>query len=502
MINVLLRRKFLAGLTVGGAAVALHPVTREWITDPTPGADALRVPPLDGELRGVRPKLSSGLPSLDGELRDDADTLARVSEDYGRMVFQEPMAVLMPRSIEDVQKMVKYANEHRLTVGVRGAGHSILGQSQTTGILIDMSTLAEIHEVSEDHCVVDAGATWRDIVIESHPRGAVPRILPVDLFHTVGGLLAVGGMTPAAQRRGLAADHVVSLEVVTGAGELCTCSPFESPQLFEAALAGFGQGGAGPAAIIVRATLDMMPPPAEVRTHHVTFGDLRTFLRALETCTSDARFDELSGHVQTRPDGGWVYVLEGVSYLEAGATPDERLAVADFTADALSITTQDKDYVTWLTRGLAVAEHLVRGGAWDTQHPALHLMVPDRSAATFLEEALAGLRHEELASLPVRFVPVVAKHIARASFIRPRADVSFALLLDRFPREEADVDRMMEENEVLAERARALGGTPFGVSAVGATFDDAATLLGDEASTRLLEQKRRHDPRGVLAPRG
>jgi len=51
----------------------------------------------------------SNLPQLDGELSFDPATRAEYANDYGRIVHEQPLAVLRPGSVRDVSSMVTFA---------------------------------------------------------------------------------------------------------------------------------------------------------------------------------------------------------------------------------------------------------------------------------------------------------------------------------------------------------------------------------------------------------
>jgi cytokinin dehydrogenase len=70
------------------------------------------------------------LPRLDGDvLFGDADRQA-AAVDNGCHVNRSPVAVLRPRTTDDIVRMVGYANQHSLKITMRGRGHSQYGQSQ------------------------------------------------------------------------------------------------------------------------------------------------------------------------------------------------------------------------------------------------------------------------------------------------------------------------------------------------------------------------------------
>src|SRR5918992_1039110 len=108
------------------------------------------------------------------------------------------------------------------------------------GVVIDMSTLNQIHSITPDRAVVDAGVVWRDLLLVTTPAGLTPPVLTDYTRLTVGGTLSVGGVSGRSYRHGAQVDNVLELQVVTGEGQLLTCSATENQRLFEAALAGLG----------------------------------------------------------------------------------------------------------------------------------------------------------------------------------------------------------------------------------------------------------------------
>jgi cytokinin dehydrogenase len=69
---------------------------------------------------------------------------------------------------------------------------------------------------------------------------------------TIGGTLSIAGIGVASFKYGSQGDNVVEMDVVTGAGDLVTCSPEENTDLFWSTIAGLGQ-----VSIIVRARLKL-----------------------------------------------------------------------------------------------------------------------------------------------------------------------------------------------------------------------------------------------------
>src|SRR5258708_19355165 len=130
MIKQLSRRTFIKSAAVGSVAVmGYNPLLRSWIT----AAEA--------ETTSFK-----SLPKLDGTLLLDEASRNAVAVDRGNLFHRVPVAVLKPGSVQDVVKMVKYANQHSLKIVMRGQGHSRSGHSQAeAGIVIYSSPLNPVH---------------------------------------------------------------------------------------------------------------------------------------------------------------------------------------------------------------------------------------------------------------------------------------------------------------------------------------------------------------------
>ncbi|MFI2285729.1 FAD-binding protein [Nocardia beijingensis] len=128
---------------------------------------------------------------------------------------------------------------------------------------------------SFDHCrpgrsraIVGAGARWDDVLRATLDHDLMPpvsRLSGERDWQSIGGTLAVGGMSSRSIRYSAMVDNVSELEVVTGAGETTTCQPATS--LFDAAAAGYGQS-----AVITGATLMLVPATKVIRMHWLLYA--------------------------------------------------------------------------------------------------------------------------------------------------------------------------------------------------------------------------------------
>ncbi len=87
----------------------------------------------------------------------------------------------------------------------------------------------------------------------------------------------MAGLGVASFRYGTQADNAVELEVVTGAGEIVTCSREQNRELFDVVRCGLGQFG-----IITRAKIRLRRCKPNVRKYYLLYDDLGAFMQDAE----------------------------------------------------------------------------------------------------------------------------------------------------------------------------------------------------------------------------
>ena len=295
----------------------------------------------------------------------DNMTLADASIDFGNIVHRQPIAVLKPGSIEDIIQVIQFARTHKLKVAPRGQGHSTYGQSQVeAGIVIDLSLLNKIHFIGTDRAIVDAGVVWSQLLQQTLGQGLTPPVLTDYIELSIGGTLSVGGIGGATHRYGVQVDNVLELKVITGTGDLETCSLLYNRNLFTAVLAGLGQCG-----IIVQATVKLIPATTNARVFQLYYDDLATFTRDQCEIINDQRFNYVEGQLVSNNAGGWRYLLEAASFYNLPSIPNNSLLLAGLNYTRGTEQIEDKTYFDFLNR-LAPTVALFKSiGVWSNPHP-------------------------------------------------------------------------------------------------------------------------------------
>lgn len=156
---------------------------------------------------------------LQGDVRADTLTLALYASDAS--LYQiPPLAVVYPRSRDDVCSLMGYAAEHRLPVIPRGAGTGLAGEALGQGIIVDFTRhMRFIEAVGEDWVRVQPGVVCSRL---NEMLARYGRYFPPDpsgaSVTTIGSMLALDAAGSHAVRIGSTRDHVRTLEVVLADG--------------------------------------------------------------------------------------------------------------------------------------------------------------------------------------------------------------------------------------------------------------------------------------------
>ena len=104
------------------------------------------------------------LPKLDGEVLFGEAARGVAGRDIGSGIRRLPIAVLRPRSVDDIIRITAYANKNGRKIAMRGQGHSLYGQAQAEGgIVINSSTLNAVRPHKDDLLDVEPGALWGEV---------------------------------------------------------------------------------------------------------------------------------------------------------------------------------------------------------------------------------------------------------------------------------------------------------------------------------------------------
>jgi hypothetical protein len=166
-----------------------------------------------------------------------------------------PAAVVTATTVAEVQAAVRMAGALGLRVAPFTTGHLATALPHLHDTILLRTELGRHVDVdpAARRAVIPAGALWEDVVDAVAPHGlAVAHGSSPDVG--VVGYVLGGGLSFYARRHGLAANHVVALEVVCADGELRHVDEHEHADLFWAL-----RGGGGNFGVVTAVVLDLLP---------------------------------------------------------------------------------------------------------------------------------------------------------------------------------------------------------------------------------------------------
>ena len=432
-------------------------------------------------------------PLLDGDVLTDTASRSAVARDFGGIIHRLPGAVIRPRSADDVVAVVRMACTSGMTVAARGRGHSTYGQSQADGFVLDMSAIAAIRELGSDSVLVGGGCTWATLVEATAAKNLSPPALTDYLHLSVGATLSFGGIGGASFRFGTQSDHVLELEVVTGAGDLVRCGPRENVELFDAVRAGLGQ-----CAIIISARLHLIRVPARARVFELGYEALTPFLRDQSLTGKSERFEYVDGTIVAEAPGRHRYKLTVAKLYESDQAPDNTALLKGLEFSSGAEPTLEVSYAAFARRVDEYVKIYKAKGYWDKPHPWLDVLLPASHTERIIAETLDELADENDGMILTYVLRRSRCHTPLLALPDEEWIYLFDVLRNASPPTPERVELLLQRNKELLRKCVAVGGGVYPIGAV--SLSPAEWRVQYRHWQRLAEAKRRFDPHQVLTP--
>lgn len=144
---------------------------------------------------------------------------------------------------------------------------------------IDVSPLRRVLQVDREarRCVAEPGVSFAELLDATLPLGLVPQVVPELEGITVGGAVAGCAVESSSYRVGGFFDTCRELELVTGAGEVLTCSREREPFLYDMV-----HGSYGTLAILTKLTFELAPAQPYVELSYERYRDPGEFFKAMK----------------------------------------------------------------------------------------------------------------------------------------------------------------------------------------------------------------------------
>ena len=195
------------------------------------------------------PSLTEPLEALRGsfsghvlEPSDDGyDAARRV---HNGLIDRRPALIASCHSTADIADAVRFARAQGLEITVRGGGHNVAGRAVIDdALMIDLAPMKGIYVDAARRIVrAQGGVLWRELNRETALHGLA--VTGGAISHTgIAGLTLGGGLGWLMAKHGLAADNLVSAELITAEGDVVEVNETTDADLLWALRGGGGNFG-------------------------------------------------------------------------------------------------------------------------------------------------------------------------------------------------------------------------------------------------------------------
>ncbi len=207
-----------------------------------------------------------------------------------------PAAVVKPRTVEEVGRLLRYCSNKNIPVVPRGAATSGLfgAVPKKGGVVLDLRGMSAVTEIDAAALgvTVHAGLTWWELDLRLKEEGLALKSYPSSARSaTIGGWVMGSGLGIGSLPYGPVCDHLLSMEVVFADGTVRTFSREQGlDRLCET------EGILG---IVTTVSLAVRKAPASVSSDLVYFDDMKDlfdFVRALAAMGELPYALEISDH--------------------------------------------------------------------------------------------------------------------------------------------------------------------------------------------------------------
>lgn len=202
-----------------------------------------------------------------------------IADDYSKDELvglgKKPDVLIFTRTAEEISKVMKYANENKIPVVVRGSGTGLVGGCVPLegGIVLCTSKMNNILELDENNLIltVEPGVLLLEIYEYVESRGYFYAPDPGEKTATIGGNISTNAGGMRAVKYGTTRDWVVGLEVVLPTGEIEQFGKKVVKDSTGYSLKNLIIGSEGTLAIVTKAILKVIPKPKETLSLLVPF---------------------------------------------------------------------------------------------------------------------------------------------------------------------------------------------------------------------------------------
>ncbi|UNJ90015.1 glycolate oxidase subunit GlcD [Bacillus licheniformis] len=190
-----------------------------------------------------------------------------------------PDAVIAPRSKEEVSRIVKICNTHRIPIVPRGSGTNLCAGTCPTegGIVLLFKHMNQILEIDEENLTitVQPGVITLDLIHAAEEKGLFYPPDPSSMkISTIGGNINENSGGLRGLKYGVTRDYVMALEIVLANGDIIRTGGKLAKDVAGYDLTRLFVGSEGTLGVITEATLKLIPAPETKKSVLALYQDI------------------------------------------------------------------------------------------------------------------------------------------------------------------------------------------------------------------------------------
>ncbi|MBQ6680068.1 MAG: FAD-binding oxidoreductase [Lachnospiraceae bacterium] len=432
-----------------------------------------------------------------------------ISQDYSHDelggVSHMPDALISVRTTEEVSAVMKYANERRIPVVVRGSGTGLVGAGVAIygGIMMDMTKMNRILELDEDNLTVtiQPGVLLMELAAfcESHDFLYPPD--PGEKSATVGGNISTNAGGMRAVKYGVTRDFVRGLTAVLPTGEILKLGGKVVKNSTGYSIKDLLCGSEGTLAVITEAIMKIVPLPTITMSLLIPFPSMeqaistvpklvksKTSLVAIEFFERETTFFSEKYLGKKFPDASApAYLLLTVDGNDPAVIDKEAELVANLciengAEDALIVDTEERKTSVWSARS-AFLEAI-------------------KSSTTEMDECDVVVPRDRIADFILYTHELAREYNIRIPSFGHAGDGNLHIYIcrDELPEEEWK-EKLAELFKLMYAKAKEFKGLVSGEHGIGyAKKEYMADIYGEDIIALMRRIKAAFDPNGILNP--
>ena len=416
-----------------------------------------------------------------------------------------PDGVVFPRDESDVSEILKYCNEHKITIIPRGAGSGFTGGALASsgGIIMALEKhMNKILEIDLENmvAVVQPGVINKDLQKEVEKLGLFyPPDPASETYSTLGGNVSENSGGMRAAKYGITKDYVMALRAVLPNGDVIRAGKRTIKDVAGFNIVGILIASEGALAVITEITLKLISKPKFSKTAMGVFPSVESAMNAV---------------FKTMAAGVTPVAMEFLDNLSIKAVEERFHRGLPTSAGAILVSEMDGNDESVINADLErLKEHFIANGASEFKvakdaSESSDIWFARRNCSQAIN-CYGSLKINEDITVPRSKLPALLEKIAEISAKYNVTTPCFGHTGDGNVHTNVMVDKNDPEavkrgHEAITEIFKAtveLGGTLSGEHGIGISKAPFMSLAFSEAEMNLFRAiKKAFDPNNILNP--